>query len=116
LIVKDPVTFIIEPSDGLVSVQAMVREFLPVPTNLSPNNSASSSLPGTFSWTNAQAGLADITVEIWQGTLLKWTLTTANVSSVYCPATLPAGGYTWLVRTTDINGNTAATEATFVIP
>ncbi|MDO9027159.1 MAG: hypothetical protein Q7U87_04680 [bacterium] len=116
LIVKEPVTFIIEPGDGLVSVQATVREFLLVPTNLSPNNSASINLPDTLRWTNAQAGLADITVEIWQGTQKKWSVTTADVSSLYCPSTLPAGGYTWLVRTTDINGNTAASEATFIIP
>ena len=115
-IVGKPVSFSIEPGDGLVSVQATVRDFLLVPTNLSPNNGASFSLPGTFSWTNAQAGLADIIVEIWKGTQKKWSLTTSNVSTIQCLDTLDSGSYTWIVRTTDISGNTAASEATFVIP
>lgn len=116
LIVAKPVAFIIEPGEGLVSLQSIVLQFNPLPSNLSPNNGAVITLPGPLSWTNAQASGVDITIEIRQGTLLKWSLSTANVSSAYCPDTLPAGGYSWLVRTTDINGNTAATEATFVIP
>ncbi|MDP2806754.1 MAG: hypothetical protein Q8O74_01295, partial [bacterium] len=116
LIVGDPAIFFITPGEGLASLQAMVPQFMPVPTNLTPNNGATLTLPGILSWTNAQASGVDITIEIWQGTLLKWSLITANVSSVNCTATLDPGVYTWLVRTTDSDGNTAATEATFTIP
>ena len=116
LIIGRTVSFIIEPSEGLASLQATVPQFEPVPTNLSPHNLATVTLPGSLSWFNAQASGVDITVEIWQGTQLQWSITTANVSSVICPAILDPGNYTWLVRTTDIEGNTAAAEATFTIP
>jgi hypothetical protein len=116
LIIGKPVTFIIEPGEGLASLQSTVPQFEPVPTNLIPNG-GTLILPGSLSWTNAQASGVDITVEIWQGTQLRWSLNTANVSSVECPNTLESGeNYAWLVRTTDINGNTAATEATFTLP
>lgn len=115
-IIGEPVSFIIEPNQDLTSLQSSVPLFSSVPTNLIPNNGAVLTLPGPLSWNNAVASGVDITVEIWQGTQLKWSLTTAGVSSVNCNDSLVPGGYTWLVRTTDIDGNTAASEATFIIP
>ncbi|MDO9391095.1 MAG: carboxypeptidase-like regulatory domain-containing protein [bacterium] len=115
-IIGEPVSFLMEPSEDLAPLQATVPLFSSVPTNLIPNNGAALTLPGKLSWNNAVASVVDITVEIWQGTQLKWSLGTASVSSVNCNATLISGGYTWLVRTTDNDGNTAASEATFIIP
>ncbi|MBI5805189.1 carboxypeptidase regulatory-like domain-containing protein [candidate division TA06 bacterium] len=116
LIIGRPVFFIIEPGEGLSALQSFVPLFSSVPTNLMPNNGTLLTLPGTLSWTNSQASGVEITIEIWQGTQLKWSLTTASVSNVNCNASLVSGGYTWVVRTTDIDGNTAASEATFIIP
>lgn len=115
-IIGEPVSFTIEPNEDLVSLQSTVPLFSPVPTNLIPNSGAVLSMPGPLSWNNAVASGVNITVEIWQGTQLKWSLATAGVSSVNCNATLVSGAYTWLVRTTDSYGNTAASEATFIIP
>lgn len=115
-LVGKPVSFFIQPGEGLASQQSSVPLFSSVPTNLIPNNGAMLTLPGILSWTNAYASGVDITVEIWQGTQLKWSLPTAGVSSVNCNDSLAPGGYTWLVRTTDRDGNTAASEATFIIP
>jgi len=115
LIIGKPVSFNIDPGQGLVSLQATVPVFNPVPTNLNPGSGSVISLPGSLSWTNASASLTDITVEVWQGTEKKWSFTTSNVSMVQCTAALEPGAYVWLVRTTDINGNEAAAEATFTI-
>lgn len=115
LIVGKTVSFIIAPGEGLASLQSMVPQFMPVPTNLVPNNGGTLTLPGALSWTNAQAGGVDIIVEIWKGTQIKWSFTTSNVSSVQCTATLGPDVYLWLVRTTDSDGNTAVAEATFTI-
>jgi len=115
-IIGEPVSFTLEPNEDLAPLQATVPLFSSIPTNLIPNNGAVLTLPGTLSWNNAVASGVDITVEIWQGTQLKWSLATASVSSVNCTATLDPGNYSWLVRTTDSDGNTAASEATFIIP
>jgi hypothetical protein len=115
-LVGKPVSFSIEPGDDLASLQSFVPLFSSVPTNLTPNNGTALNLPDTLRWTNAIASGVNISIEVWQGMQLKWSLTTADVASVNCNASLSPGGYTWLVRTTDSKGNTAASEATFVIP
>jgi hypothetical protein len=115
--VGHPAVFFITPGEGLNDVQVMVPEFKSnlLPSDLFPNHGNTLPLPGYLSWHNAALNL-DITVEIWQGNQQLWSKKTPVVDSVLCDANLVPGSYLWRVITTDINGNTAATEATFTLP
>jgi|GEM_PF-1508624 hypothetical protein len=114
LLVGKSVVFNITATGGTTTQQVGVPQFLHPAENLTPNSGDSLAVPGYFCWDNVTSGLYDITVEVWDGTVRRWSASVNNIDSVrFDDASIEQGSYTWRVVTTDSTGNRAMTEAVF---